>query len=54
MEGGGNIYEQSTLKIEGLFKNNLFNLDNRAHLNPLDSAEVHETFKQNIDKFLVS
>eukprot|EP00347_Sterkiella_histriomuscorum_P002207 403369055 len=57
MEGGGELkYSQieDNQNLTGLFKNNLYNHENIAHLNPNQWPQQQQVFLQNVNKFKVA
>lgn len=55
MEGGGELNDTigSKTLLSGLFKNNLYNHENRIYLNPLDNGSVNDNYLKNQENYKV-
>ena len=49
MDGGGEFKHKSGQSWKGLFKNNLFNCENRFFLNPLNDGDLNEQYLRNAE-----
>lgn len=50
MDGGGEFRHGKGNSLKGLFKNNLFNYENKMFLNPFNDKEFNDKFVYNADR----
>jgi hypothetical protein len=51
MEGGGEFRNAHGFSWKGLFKNNLYNYENKAFLNPFNMIDENEMFMKNLTHY---
>jgi hypothetical protein len=53
MDGGGEFRNGFGFSLKGLFKNNLFNHENKMFLNPFNPEKFNSNFVDNFSKYRV-
>jgi hypothetical protein len=53
MDGGGEFRNGFGFSLKGLFKNNLFNHENKMFLNPFNPKDFNQNFVDNSSKYRV-